>query len=285
MAERKTTNRTSRAAPKTPAKKQNAPRKKSLGVLFWFLFIIVIAGLFVVNREIIKRNIQNTGFFDRLFNRETPSKETESETIPEIVDAQPGNIPPTELPQIDIDDPTPEQPSTPVETTAPASPSSENLPAPEKTSPAQIPPAEKPAADMRARSLYFMKLDNDGTIVRTQSSRSLPASDSPMLDVLNALLQGPNANEKRNGLESLIPQGTTILAATVRGSTAYISFSEDFQFNTYGVEGYAAQLRQVVWTVTEFENVKDVQILLEGRRIDYLGEGIWIGSPLSRDTL
>lgn len=84
---------------------------------------------------------------------------------------------------------------------------------------------------------------------------------------------------------SLIPSGTRILSATVRGNTAYINFSEDFQYNTYGVEGYAAQLKQIVWTATEFPNVENVQILIEGRRVDYLGEGIWIGSPLNRDEL
>jgi spore germination protein GerM len=98
-------------------------------------------------------------------------------------------------------------------------------------------------------------------------------------------LQGPTAEEQRKGLISLIPQGTRVLSATVRGSTAYISFSEEFQFNTSGAEGYVAQLRQIVWTATEFPTVKDVQILIDSRRIDYLGEGIWIGGPLSRDTL
>ncbi|MDR3124205.1 MAG: GerMN domain-containing protein, partial [Treponema sp.] len=67
-------------------------------------------------------------------------------------------------------------------------------------------------------------------------------------------------------------------------STAYLSFSEDFQFNTYGVEGYIGQLRQIIWTATEFPNISDVQILIEGRRIDYLGERIAIGSPLGRDA-
>jgi spore germination protein GerM len=106
-----------------------------------------------------------------------------------------------------------------------------------------------------------------------------------MLDALQALLRGPSAEEQQRDLISLIPQGTRVLSATVRGDTAYISFSEEFQFNTYGVEGYAAQLRQIVWTVTEFSTVKDVQILIEGRRVDYLGEGIWIGSPINRDSL
>ena len=106
-----------------------------------------------------------------------------------------------------------------------------------------------------------------------------------MTDVIQALIAGPNGDEKQKGLISLIPPSTRILSATVRGSTAYINFSEDFQYNTYGVEGYAGQLRQIVFTATEFSNVKDVQILIEGRRLDYLGEGIWIGSPLTREMM
>jgi spore germination protein GerM len=105
-----------------------------------------------------------------------------------------------------------------------------------------------------------------------------------MLDALNAVLAGPNSAERAAGLVSLIPADTRILSAAVRGSTAYISFSEDFQYNIYGVEGYAGALHQILWTITEFSNVKDVQILIEGRRVDYLGEGIWIGSPISRES-
>ena len=105
-----------------------------------------------------------------------------------------------------------------------------------------------------------------------------------MQDVLNALLSGPSAEELNRGVVNLIPQNTRMLSAIVRGNTAYINFSEDFLFTTFGVEGYVAQLRQIVWTVTEFQNIHDVQILIEGRRMDYLGEGIWIGSPISRQS-
>jgi spore germination protein GerM len=115
--------------------------------------------------------------------------------------------------------------------------------------------------------------------------RNLPASDSPLTDVLGALLAGPDSDERRLGLISLIPEGTRIMNAMVRGNTAYISFNEDFQYNIYGIEGYAGAIRQIVWTATEFPNVQDVQILIESRRLDYLGEGVWIGSPLSRTML
>ena len=106
-----------------------------------------------------------------------------------------------------------------------------------------------------------------------------------MTDVIQALIAGPSGEEKNRGLISLIPPNTRILSATVRGSTAYISFSEDFQYNTFGVEGYAGQLRQIVFSATEFSNVKDVQILIEGRKVEYLGEGIFIGGPISREML
>jgi len=105
-----------------------------------------------------------------------------------------------------------------------------------------------------------------------------------MVDTLNVLLAGPSASELNKGLLNLIPQNTRIISATVRGNTAYINFSEDFLFNTFGVEGYVAQLRQIVWTVTEFPNVGDVQILVEGKRLDYLGEGIYIGIPINRQS-
>jgi spore germination protein GerM len=106
-----------------------------------------------------------------------------------------------------------------------------------------------------------------------------------MTDALRALIAGPNADERRQGLISLIPPDTVILSATVRGDTAYISFSEDFRYNAHGTDGYLGQLREVVFTATEFSNVNNVQILIEGQRVNFLGEGIWIGSPISRDML
>ena len=147
------------------------------------------------------------------------------------------------------------------------------------------PPLVPPLVELRERSLYFIQVDQRGTIFRTRVNRNLPLSNTPMTDVLNALIAGPSDDERRRGLISLIPPDTRILSATVRGETAYISFNEDFLYNTYGVDGYIGQLRQIVYTVTEFPNVSDVQILIEGHRQEMLGKGIWIGSPIRRGML
>jgi len=174
------------------------------------------------------------------------------------------------------------------QTSEPAKNQSEKKPADDKqTKPSTQKEKEKPVqppVQTRDRAIYFANVGSDGQILHSKVTRKIPVSDSPMQDALNVLLAGPTAEELSRGLVNLIPKNTRILSATVRGNTAYISFSEDFLFNTFGVEGYVAQLRQIVWTVTEFQNVKDVQILVEGRRMDYLGEGIWIGSPISRQS-
>ncbi len=172
-------------------------------------------------------------------------------------------------------------------------------PAEEKPSPTTIPSQPQPSQDIkqeerakqetpkgRPRVLWFVRVASDGSLDREKANRIMPVSDSPLSDVIEALLKGPSKDEEERGLTSLLPSGTKLLSATVRGTTAYLNFSEEFQFNSFGIEGYASQLKQVVLTATEFSTVQDVQILIEGRRHDFLGpEGIWIGAPLSRQGL
>jgi spore germination protein GerM len=83
----------------------------------------------------------------------------------------------------------------------------------------------------------------------------------------------------------LIPKGTILLSAAVKDGIAYLNFNESFKFNTMGVEGYMAQLKQIVFTSTEFSTVKKVQFLVEGELVEFLsGEGVYIGKPLDRSS-
>jgi len=251
-------------------------------VIFWLIFIIVIIGVFMVNFEVINRNFNL--FKTRLTTPVGTEEEIPDEELPEegeepliVIREQPpvDSGRQTTPPQVAVEPPqttetqrSAEQPSqtqTQTQTQAPAQP--------------QTPPVQT-----RDRAVYFTQIDKDGQILQSRVTRRIPVSDSPMMDALNALFAGPSSDEINRGILNLIPQNTRILSATVRGNTAYINFSEDFLFNTFGVEGCVAQLRQIVWTVTEFQNVNDVQILVDGRRMDYLGEGIWIGSPISRQS-
>lgn len=270
-------------------------------VIFWLIFAIVIIFVFMLNAQTIKKN------FDLFMTRLTTSPGTEGDFQEEddLSDNLSDNLSDetsiTEQPAVsdrvvvitgnDIRTQTAEQ-ERPAEQAAaaqsgaqPQTQGNTQSSAQTQTQTQQQSQAQaQSSAQIRERTVYFTQIDKDGQILQSKVTRRIPVSETPMTDVLNIILAGPSTDEINRGILNLIPKNTRLLNATVRGSTAYISFSEDFLFNTFGVEGYVAQLRQVVWTVTEFPNVADVQILVEGRRIDFLGEGIFIGSPISRQS-
>lgn len=144
--------------------------------------------------------------------------------------------------------------------------------------------AEAPTKTRRA-TIYFVTIDSDGHISRVAADRQLAVSDSPMSDALKSLFAGTTKAESEKSYRSLIPPETKLLSATVRDGIAYINVSEGFEFNRFGIEGYLAELAQVVYTATEFPTVQSVQFLIEGKTKNYLGsDGVWIGSPLSRNS-
>ena len=254
------------------SRKEN-PKGSQVVVVFWLVFFIVIISVFMLNGGIIKKN------FNLFKTRLTTSAGAEEELRDE--DEEPQIVVREQPPAGERQTAPPAAPETrPAEPQRPVEQPAQQTPA----QPAQ--PAQQTAPPQtRDRAIYFTQIDKDGQIRQSRVTRRVPVSDSPMQDVLNILLAGPSSDEINRGILNLIPQNTRMVTSpTVRGSTAYINFSEDFMFNTFGVEGYVAQLRQIVWTVTEFSTVKDVQILVEGRRLDYLGEGIWIGSPINRQS-
>jgi germination protein M len=295
---RKTAKSSSSSAGRTKGKKSSRKSAKSpipWAVLFWLVFAIVIFGLYIFHREAIDNSVQ-------IVVNAFSSRGASDERTPEVKEKEPAakepaaKEPPVTAPAIapsEAKQPSASQQATkppvsqatePVRPSASTQNSEQNVPSTTQSPAGQNPPVQRPP-ETRERVLYFVQVDRSGYISRVQANRRLPVSDSPLTDVVQALIAGPNADEKSKGLISLIPPATKLLSASIRGNTAYLSFNEEFQYNTYGVEGYAGQVRQIVFTVTEFSNVADVQILIEGRRIDYLGEGVWVGSPVSRDML
>jgi spore germination protein GerM len=275
VAVRKTNRKTSRG---------DKPRWFHAAIIFWLVFIIVIAGIFLAKRDVIENNFRL--FMNRLSSQqnkeEAPPVETDAgDAVDETADEQKPILTVNEPAQPPLDS-KPENQKLEVKT-QPAVPEKPAVKQPDPPKQEPQKPAQKPV-ETRDRNVYFSQVDNDSKIISSRVSRKIAVSDTPLHDSINALLAGPTAEERNRGIASLIPPKTRLLTAIVRGTTAYVSFSEDFIFNTYGVEGFIAQIREVVWTATEFPTVDDVQILIEGRRVDYLGEGVWIGSPINRQT-
>ncbi|MDR2135717.1 MAG: GerMN domain-containing protein [Treponema sp.] len=248
------------------------------GLIFWTAFLIFVAGLFFINREHIRESLENTRLLERISASAPPENGDGA--------AQPSAAPAAEQPPAvqnpPVQSPAVQSPPRPIEQRNP--PSSAAGAAATGTAGASSAPAAGLVPSYAEQTLYFIRVEDDGEIIRSKAARRIPVSGTPFQDTLEALIAGPGAEEEGRGIISLIPPNTRILSAAIEGSTARINFSEEFQYNTAGMEGFIAQLIQIIWTATEFPNVKDVQILIEGNRIDHLGEGIPIWNPLNRQS-
>lgn len=281
-----------RQTSKASNKKNQPQTKPGIGCLIWLVMFIITLLLFVLNWDTIQQTLKDTRFFEAI-KRDAPSQPLPSP--PPVINepqqsgdgsAQPSGEPSSPRPTTAAPNATSEPAATAApESTSPSTPENRPNQPPTGSQPSTpITPVEQ-IRQTRVAALYFVQVDDDGTISRRQVKRTISSSDSPLTDSLQALLRGPSADELNQNLITLIPSGTRLLSAQVRGATAYLNFSEDFMYNRYGIEGYAGQLKQIIFTATEFTTVKDVFFLIEGQARDYLGgEGVYIGKPLSRSS-
>lgn len=93
---------------------------------------------------------------------------------------------------------------------------------------------------------------------------------------VQALLAGPTANERTAGVLTLVPAGTRLLGADVKGTEITLDLSHEFE---RGGGSFAVRmaLAQVVYTVTQFQGVNSVRFRIDGEPRDMIsGEGIMV---------
>ncbi|NNM67512.1 MAG: GerMN domain-containing protein [Spirochaetales bacterium] len=146
--------------------------------------------------------------------------------------------------------------------------------------------ASAPSPTSAQEPLFFLKMGPDGRLEPTPFVRQVVAGNTPLTAALQALLMGPTLFEKSAGAISLIPEGTRLLSVRVENGTAFLSFSDEFAHNVLGLEGLAGQLKEVVWTATQFPSVQRVQILINGQYSSaHSVDGLSMALPLDRSNL
>ncbi|HHV62173.1 MAG TPA: GerMN domain-containing protein [Firmicutes bacterium] len=98
---------------------------------------------------------------------------------------------------------------------------------------------------------------------------------------LEELVRGPSPRSK---LERLLPSETRVLGVSIKDHTAYADFSREIQTRfPGGSRTEELMVYSIVNTLTQFPEIKSVQILVEGKKIDTIGGHIGIMQPLTRD--
>ena len=100
---------------------------------------------------------------------------------------------------------------------------------------------------------------------------------------LESLLAGPDGAEERDGLASVMPEGSDLLGLTIAKGVATVDFSSEFNSTGLGTCCEHLPLAQVVWTLAQFDTVDKVIFEIEGDRVvSYGGHGLALDRPQTR---
>jgi len=142
----------------------------------------------------------------------------------------------------------------------------------------------RPPAEVDAYFVHFDDVHHTGALVSVR--RPGPRRDASLRarleTALRALLAGPSPDERRQGMTSEIPAGTALRSVRVDGTTLTVDLSSNFASGG-GSTSMLARLSQIVYTATQFPQIPQVRLLLDGQRVQALGgEGVLIEDPLRR---
>ncbi|WP_078545252.1 GerMN domain-containing protein [Litchfieldia alkalitelluris] len=128
-----------------------------------------------------------------------------------------------------------------------------------------------------SRELYL--IDENGYVV--SQSVNLPKTDGVAKQVLEYLVEGGPVSEiLPNGFRAAIPQDTQV-SVKMEGTTLIADFSKEF--TEYSAEDEMKILQSITWTATQFENIEDVEIRVNGYKLEEMPvNGTPITETLSR---
>ena len=158
------------------------------------------------------------------------------------------------------------------------------------TSKGESPAADKPAATDKANksgakdsaektiSLKVYYPDDNGMKLLSET-RSIETKGDKYKAAMESLLEGP----KVKGEVRVIPAKTKLKSIKVKDGVATVDFSEDLSKRfTGGSTGEEMLVGSIVNTLTEFSEVKSVQLLVEGKKVESLSGHMDLSKPVGR---
>lgn len=107
--------------------------------------------------------------------------------------------------------------------------------------------------------------------------------DTKGSDKYTAAMKSLLTGTTEKGQTNVIPKQARLKSVTVKGDTAYVDFSAELVKKfTGGSTGEEMLVGSVVNTLTEFSEVKKVQILVDGQAIESLAGHLDLSAPQTR---
>lgn len=126
---------------------------------------------------------------------------------------------------------------------------------------------ESAARETRRVDLYFMQVvdSQEQPVAVSRVVSAAGGAEAAEVAALEALLEGPRADETEQEYYSAIPEGVEIEEFELRAGTAYVSFSAELDRGVAGSAWVQAIRDQIRLTLQQFEQIETVEIAVEGQ--------------------
>jgi len=135
---------------------------------------------------------------------------------------------------------------------------------------------------MRETVLYYK--DDKGYLIPVM--RDIEWQEGIARAAVGRIIEGPEGMEVAGdaGLYPTIPAGTKILGLTIRGGLAKIDLSGEV-FNYQDARDEGLMVKSIVYTLTEFNTVDEVQFMFDGEIMESLKFGTRVDEPIRREDI
>jgi hypothetical protein len=141
-----------------------------------------------------------------------------------------------------------------------------------------VPATLAPDADGVTLNTYFLRNDKVGL-----GHRRIARTPSVARAATELLLGGPTNDERSAGLSTAIPTDTRLRSINLSDGVLTVDLSKEFVANADGPT-MRRRLAQLVFTLTQFENVVSVRVRIDGQPTATFGtSGVTLDGPLDRN--
>ena len=145
-----------------------------------------------------------------------------------------------------------------------------------------VKPVEPPKQEIKQQSFIVYRAAADGR--EKLLPEKFTINDNGKSAAENALIALVSTKPQDASMEDVFPIGTKVLGLRVdEKGTAYADFSKELTKKGQGSYGEMMICYAIANTLTEFPNIKRVQILVEGKKVTTLNGHIDVEEPLIRN--
>ncbi|MCR5756372.1 MAG: GerMN domain-containing protein [Selenomonas sp.] len=143
--------------------------------------------------------------------------------------------------------------------------------------PNALPDEDKNGKGKLAIKVYYP--DEQGLKLQAVQKTVKMGNDDKYTAALKALLDGT----KEKGLTTIVPKQAKVKSVKVQGDTAIVDFDDNLVKKFIGGStGEEMLVGSIVNTLTEFKEIKKVQLLVEGKKIESISGHLDLSQPVER---